>query len=155
MIHDRSSARRLLIRRLLHERTVCSQSELAALLGEAGCRVSQTTISRDLATLGATKRVDTQGHTHYALDTRPSNTTDRDRVRRVLGEYLQDIIPSANLVVLKVQAASAGTVAAAIDAAPPPGIIGTIAGDDTVLVIAEAADGGRAVVRAIQDILEV
>jgi transcriptional regulator of arginine metabolism len=155
MVHDRSTARRLLIRRLVRDHRISSQRELSNFLHEAGHHVSQSTISRDLTDLGATRQSDELGHTRYLIETTSPSTTDRDHVRRVLEEYLEQAIPSSNLVVLKVQAASAGTVAAAIDTAPLPGVIGTIAGDDTVLVIAGTPNGGGEVATEILDILEV
>jgi transcriptional regulator of arginine metabolism len=155
MPKDRSTTRRILIRRLLAERRICSQGELATLLEEAGHRVTQATVSRDFGELGAAKVVDESGRERYSiLAPRHRDASRFDHLRQVLANYLEDSIPSGNLVVLKVRVATAGAVADAIDAQAPPGVIGTIAGDDTVLVIAEESVGGRRVAHEISKILE-
>jgi transcriptional regulator of arginine metabolism len=152
---DRSTTRRILIRKLLAEREISSQAELARLLGEAGHRVTQSTVSRDLTDLGAIKADEGTEHERYVLVERHRTAdTGHDDLRRALEDYLEGAVPSGNLVVLKVRSATAGTVAAALDAAPPKGVVGTLAGDDTVVVIADDAVGGGAVAKTIMGILE-
>ena len=155
MPRDRSTTRRILIRKLLAEREISSQGELARLLGEAGHRVTQSTVSRDLTELGATKADEGTEHERYVLADRQRTADDGlDRLRRALEDYLEGAVPSGNLVVLRVRSATAGAVAAALDAAPPKGVVGTLAGDDTVIVIADNAVGGGAVAKTIMGILE-
>jgi transcriptional regulator of arginine metabolism len=155
MPRDRSTIRRILIRQLLAEREISSQGELARLLGEAGHRVTQSTVSRDLTELGATKADEGTEHERYVLADRQRTADDGlDRLRRALEDYLEGAVPSGNLVVLRVRSATAGAVAAALDAAPPKGVVGTLAGDDTVIVIADNAVGGGAVAKTIMGILE-
>jgi len=152
---DRSTIRHILIRRLLADQEISSQGELARLLGEAGHRVTQSTVSRDLAELGATKADEGTEHERYVLiDRQRTGDEGLDHLRRVLEDYLEGAVPSGTLVVLKVRSATAGTVAAALDAAPPKGVVGTLAGDDTVVVIADDAVGGGAVAKTIMGILE-
>jgi transcriptional regulator of arginine metabolism len=155
MPRDRSTARRILIRQLLAEREISSQQALARLLGEAGHRVTQSTISRDLRELGAAKAHEGTGRERYVLVDHERPVDDSfDELRRILEDYLEGAVPSGNLVVLKVRSATAGAVAAALDANPPKGVVGTLAGDDTVLVVAEQSIGGRSVARSIMGILE-
>lgn len=155
MPHDRSSVRRILIRRLLTEREISSQGELVELLVEAGHRVTQSTVSRDLAELGATKADEGTEHERYVLaDQQQPEGASHNELRRALEDYLEGAVPSGNLVVLRVRSATAGTVAAALDAAPPPGVVGTLAGDDTVIVIADDGVGGGTVAKTIMGILE-
>ena len=154
MRRDRSTIRRVLIRRLLAEQVISSQGELARLLDEAGYQVTQATISRDLAELGATKVDEGTDHERYVLERLPGPAGDVDRLRRALEDHLEGVVPSGNLVVLKVRQATAGAVAAAIDAAPPDGVVGTLAGDDTVLVVADESIGGQEVVQNIVRIME-
>ncbi len=155
MPRDRSTIRRILIRQLLTEREIASQGELARLLSAAGHRVTQSTVSRDLSELGATKADEGTQHERYILvDQQPSANEGLDELRRTLEDYLEGAVPSGNLVVLKVRSATAGAVAAALDAAPPKGVVGTVAGDDTVVVIADDAVGGGAVAKTIMGILE-
>jgi len=152
---DRSTVRRILIRQLLAEREISSQSGLAKLLGEAGHPVTQSTVSRDLTELGATKADEGTDHERYVLaDQQLSADESFDELRRVLEAYLEGAVPSGNLVVLKVRSATAGTVAAALDATPPNGVVGTLAGDDTVVVIADDTVGGGPVANTIMGILE-
>ena len=155
MPRDRSTLRRILIRQLLAEREICSQAELARLLGEAGHGVTQSTVSRDLAELGATKADEGTNRERYVLghQKRPAEE-GFDELRRALEDYLEGAVPSGNLVVLKVRSATAGTVAAALDATPPKGVVGTLAGDDTVIVIADDTVGGGSVAKTIMGILE-
>jgi transcriptional regulator of arginine metabolism len=155
MPRDRSTIRRILIRRLLEEREISCQAELARLLGEAGHHVTQSTVSRDLTELGAVKADEGTEHERYVLvDQMQTADEGRDRLRRALEDYLEGAVPSGNLVVLKVRSATAGAVAAALDAAPPTGVLGTLAGDDTVIVIADDAVGGGTVANTIMGILE-
>jgi transcriptional regulator of arginine metabolism len=156
MPRDRSTIRRILIRELLAERKISSQDELVRLLGEAGHRVTQSTVSRDLSELGATKADEGTERERYVLGGRDRPVdTGLDELRRVLEDYLEGAVPSGNLVVLKVRSATAGAVAAALDANPPEGVVGTLAGDDTVVVIADDAVGGAVVAKMIMGILEV
>jgi len=155
MPRDRSTIRRILIRRLLTDREISSQDELVRLLGDAGHRVTQSTVSRDLSELGATKADEGTEHERYVLgEQQRSADDDVDRLRRALADYLEGAVPSGNLVVLKVRSATAGAVAAALDANPPKGVVGTLAGDDTVVVIADDAVGGGSVAKTIMGILE-
>ncbi len=122
MPRDRSTIRRILIRQLLAEREISSQAELARLLGEAGHTVTQSTVSRDLTELGATKADEGADHERYVLgDQHRSANTVHDELRRALEDYLEGAVPSGNLVVLKVRSATAGAVAAALDANPARG----------------------------------
>jgi len=155
MQRDRSTIRQILIRQLLTEREIASQGELARLLSAAGHRVTQSTVSRDLTELGATKADEGTEHERYVLvdQKRPANE-GRDELRRALEDYLEGALPSGNLVVLRVRSATAGAVAAALDANPPKGVVGTLAGDDTVVVIADDTVGGGVVAKTIMKILE-
>jgi transcriptional regulator of arginine metabolism len=155
MPRDRSTIRRILIRQLLTEREIASQGELARLLSAAGHRVTQSTVSRDLTELGATTAdVGTEHEWYFLVDQKRPANEGRDELRRTLEDYLEGALPSGNLVVLRVRSATAGAVAAALDANPPKGVVGTLAGDDTVVVIADDSVGGGIVAKTIMKILE-
>jgi len=155
MPRDRSTIRHILIRQLLAEQEISSQEELATLLREAGHRVTQSTVSRDLTELGATKADEGTEHERFVLDDQKRLEDEGlDELRRALEDYLEGAVPSGNLVVLRVRSATAGTVAAALDANPPKGVVGTVAGDDTVIVIADDKIGGGSVAKTIMGILE-
>ena len=134
------------ITRLLETRAVASQAHLVELLAAEGVEATQTTVSRDLEELGALKVRLPGGDTAYALPELPSHqVAPEDHLRRVLGEWVVEADHSGNLVVLRTPPGSAHVVGSALDRSGLPGVIGTVAGDDTVLVVASEAVGGRAV----------
>ena len=136
-----SAARHLALRRLLQTRRIGSQEELVKLVAEQGHRATQTTISRDLAALGAVKASDNNGE-FYTIGSTPPADQAAAELARVLGEFVVSIDSSLNLAVLRTTPGSAGTVAAALDASKRSGVLATLAGDDTVLVVTARSDGG-------------
>ncbi|HVM39194.1 MAG TPA: arginine repressor [Acidimicrobiia bacterium] len=134
------------IARLLEEQVVSSQGQLVELLASEGVVATQATVSRDLEELGAVKVRIPGGSMAYAV---PEHAKERpvpdDHLRRVMGEFVVEVQASANLVVLRTPPGSAHVVGSAIDRASLPDVIGTVAGDDTVLVICSEAAPGREV----------
>jgi transcriptional regulator of arginine metabolism len=139
------AARHALIATLLSRRPVHSQTELAGQLAEAGVSVTQATLSRDLVELRAVKIRTAGGALAYAIpaeggDRSPQPAPDVEflaaRLARLCAELLVGADASGNLVVLRTPAGAAQFLASAIDHSVMPGVMGTIAGDDTVLVIA-------------------
>ena len=125
------------IARLLETEAVASQAQLVELLAADGVEATQATVSRDLEELGAVKVRLPGGETAYALPELPSQqVAPEDHLRRVLGEWVVEMDCSANLVVLRTPPGSAHVVGSALDRSGFPGVIGTVAGDDTVLVVA-------------------
>ncbi len=134
------------ITKLLEAKAVGSQSHLVDLLAGEGIEATQTTVSRDLEELGALKVRLPGGETAYALPELPSQqVAPEDHLRRVLGEWVVEADFSANLIVLRTPPGSAHVVGSALDRSGFPGVIGTVAGDDTVLVVASETSGGAAV----------
>jgi transcriptional regulator of arginine metabolism len=129
---------------------VRSQSELARLLAGHGVEVTQATLSRDLDELGAVKIRDADGALVYAVPAEGGDRTPRvdsdglrdARLARLCEELLVTAEPSANLVVLRTPPGAAQFLASAIDHADSREILGTIAGDDTVLLICRDPAGG-------------
>jgi transcriptional regulator of arginine metabolism len=142
-----TAARRRLIRSLLAEDEITSQADLLERLAGAGHPVTQATVSRDLAALGAVK-VEASGSARYLLSDRAGRPPPG--AGRALAGYTLAIAPSANLVVVKTVPGAAHLVGAAIDGADLAGILGTVAGDDTVLVVADEKVGGRRVAAALE-----
>lgn len=147
------TARHRRIVELLETTRVRSQPELARLLADDGVAVTQTTLSRDLDELGAVKIRDGGGDLVYAVPGEGGDATPRlapgsgevgARLTRLAGELLVSAEASANLVVLRTPPGAAQFLASAIDRAGLPDVIGTIAGDDTVLLISRDPDGGAA-----------
>ncbi|RKS77838.1 transcriptional regulator of arginine metabolism [Motilibacter peucedani] len=147
------AARHRRIVELLSRHDVHSQPELARLLAEDGLVVTQATLSRDLDELGAVK-VRSGGELVYAVpseggDRRPRPPADRAvldaRLLRTLNDLLVSADASANLAVLRTPPGGANLLASAIDSADLPDVLGTLAGDDTVIVVSRGAAGGEAV----------
>ncbi|MGA2835903.1 MAG: arginine repressor [Acidimicrobiales bacterium] len=138
------------ITKLLEASAVGSQANLVELLAADGIEATQTTVSRDLEELGALKVRLPGGETAYALPELPSHqVAPEDHLRRVLGEWVVEADHSANLIVLRTPPGSAHVVGSALDRSGFPGVIGTVAGDDTVLVVASEASGGAEVARRL------
>jgi transcriptional regulator of arginine metabolism len=123
------------IRDLVEQRTIRTQQELAAALRERGFRTTQATISRDVAELGLVKAG--RGGTHaYAIPPRlrEADTSGEDRIRILIRDMPVDIRDAGTMLVLKTLPGSAHPLAAALDRARWPEVVGSIAGDDTVFV---------------------
>ncbi|HSF27103.1 MAG TPA: arginine repressor [Actinomycetes bacterium] len=143
------AARRQRIADVLARHEVRSQGELARLLAEDGIEVTQATLSRDLDELGAVKVRAGAGPLVYAVPGEGGDRTPRPggqagddgRLARLCGELLVSAQASANLVVLRTPPGAAQFLASAIDRADLEAVLGTIAGDDTVLLICRGPDG--------------
>jgi transcriptional regulator of arginine metabolism len=123
---------------LVATRPIHSQDELAALLEKQGYTTTQATVSRDIKELGLVKVPikDTTGDDALFKYVVPSATLSYvSRLHRVVAELVQSVDGSMNLIVLKTSPGSAMMVASAIDEAGWPEIMGTVGGDDTILVI--------------------
>ena len=130
------------IGRLLVEHRVTNQAQLTELLAADGVTVTQATVSRDLEELGAIKVRVPGGDTVYAIPELPrEQVSPQDHLRRVLGDWLVEVERSGDLVVLRTPPGSAHVVASAIDRNGLVGVVGTVAGDDTLLVIAREGQG--------------
>ena len=123
------------ILRLVREREISTQSELAEALRNAGAEVVQTTISRDIAELGLVKVRAPSGKLVYAV---PGTSLD----------------PSGNLLVIQTPPGHANALAQAIDQARLPDVLGTVAGDNTIMVIAREGITGAGVEQQLRHHLE-
>ena len=155
------SARHQRIIDLVTTHAVRSQTELADLLLEHGVRVTQATLSRDLVELDAIKVRGEGGVLVYAVPGEGGDRSvvapresaaGRDRLARLCAELLVSAETSANLVVLRTPPGAAQYLASAFDKAELGDVLGTIAGDDTVLVIGRDPDGGEALARRFLDL---
>jgi transcriptional regulator of arginine metabolism len=141
------------ITRLLEAEPVTSQAQLVALLADQGVEATQTTVSRDLDDLGAVKVRLPGGETAYALPELPVHQiAPEDHLRRVLGEWVVEVAHSANLVVLRTPPGSAHVVGSALDRSGLEEVVGTVAGDDTVLVVVAEEVGGTAMAERLRDV---
>lgn len=114
------------------------------MLADEGLIVTQATLSRDLADLGAVKHVGSDGRSVYTLPEDPEHPAPGDqRLGRILAEVLIGADHSGNIVVLRTPPGAAQYLASAIDHSGWEHIIGTVAGDDTVLIVSKDPEGGE------------
>ncbi|MEV4182724.1 arginine repressor [Streptosporangium canum] len=159
MIPMTKVARQARIAELLERQPVRSQPDLAKLLLESGVEVTQATLSRDLDELGALKLRAEDGSLVYALPGEGggriplarlgSGESPAARLGRLAEELLVSAEASANLVIVRTPPGAAQFLASAIDHADWKSILGTVAGDDTILVISRDPMGGEAVAEAL------
>jgi transcriptional regulator of arginine metabolism len=144
------------IAKLLEAQRVASQGDLVELLAAEGVVATQATVSRDLDELGAVKVRIPGGETVYAIPELPKDRlVPEEQLRRVLADWVVEISYSLNLVVLRTPPGSAHVVASALDRAGLPGILGTVAGDDTLLVVAAENVGGARIARRLRTLCGV
>jgi transcriptional regulator of arginine metabolism len=138
---------------LLGKKRITSQPQLLDLLASEGIVATQATVSRDLEDLGAVKVRAGDGETIYALpEFEPERRAPTDHLRRVLGEWVGDVTYSGNLVVLRTPPGCAHVVASALDRTGVTGLIGTVAGDDTLLCVAAEKVGGAKLARTLREL---
>jgi transcriptional regulator of arginine metabolism len=138
--------RHRLLTGIVARKRVGTQLELAAALAAAGCRVTQATISRDIRELGLEKVHDPLGRPRYSLPQEGRNR--RQDPHEVLGALLSQFgrhaTAAQNVVVVQSEIGSAPAIARALDRTAHARVVGTIAGDDTCLVIARDAEDAQA-----------
>ncbi|GAA1823142.1 arginine repressor [Luedemannella flava] len=143
------SARHARIVELIRDHAVRSQTELVDLLAGDGLHVTQATLSRDLEELGAVKVRGTDGTAPVYLIPEegrgPLRSAEQTpaRLQRLLRELLTGADASGNLVVLRTPPGAAQFLASAFDRSGLPDVVGTIAGDDTILVVAREEPSGN------------
>lgn len=121
---------------ILSDRVVTSQSQLVELLAEEEVPATQATVSRDLDELGAVKVRIAGGDAMYAIPELPADRhVPEDHLRRVLSDWVVEVKHAHNLVVLRTPPGCAHVVASALDRTGVDGVLGTVAGDDTLIVV--------------------
>ena len=150
------TSRQHLIVRLLGEAPVTSQAQLVELLADHDVEATQTTVSRDLDELGAIKVRVPGGDLVYAMPEHPNEAVAQpDHLRRVLGDWVAEVSHSHNLVVIRTPPGSTHVVASAIDRSGMEGVLGTVAGDDSILVVATEETTGAALADAFRTLAGV
>ena len=141
------------ILRLVRRETVESQQRLRALLDAEGIRVTQATLSRDLREIGLTKVAGPDGSACYAAP-RPGAAAIRSSLAEVVPALLVTLAGAGPLLVLHTTAGGAAAVAAALDAAGWPDVLGTVAGSDTALVVTRSERARRAVAVRLEALVD-
>lgn len=159
------AARQQHIAQVLTAQAVHSQAQLLRLLAAEGLSITQATLSRDLDDMGAVRLRQGSGPLLYALPgqggdrtphlppTNPAADQETNaRLRRVASELLVSAVANDNLVVARTPPGAAQFLASAIDAAARPDVLGTVAGDDTILIIAARSGGGAQLAKALMNL---
>ena len=145
--------RQHLVAKLLASHPVSSQEALVGLLADEGVGATQATVSRDLDDLGAIKVRAGGGETVYAIPELPKDqVAPVDHLRRVFADWVVEVASSANIVVLRTPPGTANVVGSALDRSGLPEVVGTVAGDDTLLVVVADGLDGVAVAQRFRDL---
>ena len=139
------------ILKMVRSRSVHTQEELAEALEAQGVQATQVTLSRDIRELGLVKT--SEGYREIAALEEPEEDAE-ELAMRAVREFLTDVRQAQNLLVLKTGPGNASPLAAALDRAEWPEIAGTIAGDDTVLVVAPDAKAARDLKQRLGETME-
>lgn len=150
LMRTTTEARRRRIGDLIRTTEVASQRAIREALAKDGFDVTQATISRDLDAIGAF-RVKSNGTSTYRVGDHKASA-DESAMHDAFKEFVESTIPSGNLVVLRVPPGAAQFVASRIDAAGVEGVVGSIAGDDTILVVVAEGHEPGAVIRRMEGI---
>lgn len=138
---------------LLAQHSVTSQGQLVDLLAGDGVVATQATVSRDLEDLGAIKVRVPGGETVYAIPELPAEQfAPEDHLRRVLSDWVVEVDSSHNIVVLRTPPGSAHVVGSAIDRAGLAEILGTVAGDDTLMIVVAESSTGSELASRLSDL---
>jgi transcriptional regulator of arginine metabolism len=141
--------RQRLITSIVTRRRVGTQNELLDALARAGCRVTQATISRDIRELGLDKTHDVLGRPRYVAPQAVRSVDPRDALAGVLSQFGRRVEAAQNIVVVQSELGSAPAIARALDRLEHPKIVGTLAGDDTCLVITAGPADAKKVAREL------
>lgn len=144
------SGRQKLIASVVSRKRIGTQHELLDALARAGCRVTQATVSRDIRELGLEKTHDVLGRPRYVAPQEGRRGEPRDALAGVLAQFGRSATAAQNIVVVQSELGSAPAIARALDRLGHPRIVGTIAGDDTCLVVARDAREAAALAEELE-----
>ena len=152
MVQDRTPERIRTIRRIIGEERIGTQDDLVRALRRRGVGVTQATVSRDIRRLGLVK-VPAPGGARYALPGEPAQPLDPQRMRGVMEEFAREVVVALDLVLVKTVPGGAAPVAQAIDDTGWPDVAGTLAGEDTIIVVPRDRTAVRAVSQRLRGLL--
>jgi transcriptional regulator of arginine metabolism len=141
--------RQKLVASLVERQRLGTQQELLDALGRAGCRVTQATVSRDIRELRLAKERDPLGRLRYMLPGRDRRAEPRELLGALLRQFGRAAVPAQNIVVVQSEIGSAPAIARALDRLDHPLVLGTLAGDDTCLVVAQDSRRARQLAREL------
>jgi transcriptional regulator of arginine metabolism len=141
--------RQRLVLGLVARKRIGTQFELIDALAEEGVRVTQATASRDIRELGLEKVHDAFGRPRYIAPESGRRSDPREALAAIVGQFGRRATAAGNIVVLQSELGSAPAIARALDRIEHPRVVGTLAGDDTCLVVAEDAAKARTIAREL------
>ena len=147
------SSRHKKIVELVRENDISTQEELAQILNNQGFNVTQATVSRDIRELKLTKGISDSGKQKYFVETNEESTLNEKYVR-VFTECFVSMDMAMNILVIKTVSGMAMAVAAALDAMNFNEIVGTIAGDDTIMCAIRTVEDTRILISKLEKILK-
>lgn len=145
--------RQRLIASLVSRRRIGTQHDLLAALATEGCLATQATVSRDIRELGLEKTHDQLGRPRYVLAQKGPRSDPREALASVLSQFGRRATAAQNIVVVQSELGSAPAIARALDRLTHPLVVGTLAGDDTCLVITADAAGAESIARELEEII--
>ena len=151
------SNRRNRIKEIITSRAVCKQEELANILNQEGYSVTQATVSRDIKELGLIKVKDYETKkSKYSLPKlKPIHEVTDEKVITLLKTFIVSVEAAKNLIVVKTLAGNGSACGMAIDKLTPDGVVGSIAGDDTLLIVTHDDETANNVVDYIKELVEL
>jgi transcriptional regulator of arginine metabolism len=146
--------RQRLIQTVVQQREIATQRELVSALSALGCEVTQATVSRDIRELDLQKVRTHLGRAKYVLSSRERPKDPEQAARHVLRDFARSTSVSQQLLVVRCEIGTASTVARQIDNLNHTDIVGTLAGDDTFVVILDTADKAQEMKRYVDRLRE-
>lgn len=141
------------IKEMIEKKVVETQEELADALSKEGIDVTQATVSRDIKELMLIKVPTGDGRYRYAFPPEQNIMISQSRMERIFQDSVISMDFSLNIIVLRTQQGTAPAVAYTIDYVKWPEVIGTVAGEDTVLVVVKPAEAVQAIMAKFQALL--
>ena len=141
--------RQRLIASAVTRKRIGTQFELLEALASAGCHVTQATVSRDIRELGLEKTHDALGRPRYAVPQRGRRADPADSLRAILAQFGRRALAAQNIVVIHCELGTAPAIGRALDELGHRDVVGTLAGDDTVLAVARTKADASALAREL------
>lgn len=145
--------RQKLVLSLVARKRIGTQHELLEALRGAGCRATQATISRDLRELGLEKTHDSIGRPRYVQPQKARTASPREALAGVLAQFARTAVAAQNIVVVGSELGTAPAIARTLDRADHPLVVGTLAGDDTVLVVTRTPGEARTLAKELAKLI--
>lgn len=140
---------------LINSRPIDTQDELLNLLNENGFSVTQATISRDIKELRLVKTLTSDGKYHYTTNTGSPKGEISNKFLLIFAESVKEIDSAGNILVIKCYTGMANAVCAALDTMHWGGVVGTLAGDDTIFMVMRDDHNARELVMQLRKIMTV